>query len=234
MKVGDGRFVKVAGRGTVSFNARLGNGVLRVLLHEVMLVPGLEANLVSVGKLQRQGAQFRSVEGGMKVTMDGEDLLFGRMLGSEGTMYHIDVVQSDIASAYVASKESLRLWHRRFGHLNLDQVRQLESLDLVDGFVINRPHEYDHLCEGCALGKSHRLPLPKTSTTKLEKMELVVVDLAGPLNVPTWDGALYALVVVEASCRYPVGRLLKSKESVGPVVRDVLAMMETQSGLKVK
>jgi hypothetical protein len=49
-------------------------------------------------------------------------------------------------------------------------------------------------------------------------MELLVIDLTGPMLVSTWDGNYYALVVVEASCRYPIGRLLKSKDAVGEAV----------------
>jgi len=61
--------------------------------------------------------------------------------------------------------------------------------------------------------------MPGTSNTKYSKMELVVMDLTGPISVPTWDGYVYALVIVEVSCRYPVGRLLKSKkETEGAVM----------------
>ena len=76
--------------------------------------------------------------------------------------------------------------------------------------------------------------MPCTSNTKYDKIELVVMDLTGPISVPTWDGYVYALVIVEVSCQYPVGHLLKSKEEAGGAVRDVIAMLEHQSGLKVK
>ena len=59
------------------------------------------------------------------------------------------------------------------------------------------------------------------------------MDLTGPILVLTWDGFLYALVVVEVSCQYPIGRLLRSKEETGVAVCDVLAMLERQSSLKV-
>jgi len=65
-------------------------------------------------------------------------------------------------------------------------------------------------------------------------MELIIMDITGPMSVPTWDGFLYALVIVEVSCRYPVERLLRTKEDVGVTVCDVLAMLERQSGLKVR
>jgi len=41
-------------------------------------------------------------------------------------------------------------------------------------------------------------------------------------------------VVVEVSCRYPVSQLLKKKENTGTVVRNIIAMLERQSGLKAR
>ena len=52
------------------------------------------------------------------------------------------------------------------------------------------------------------------------------------MSVPTWDGFLYALVVVEVSCRYAVGCLLHNKDETGPTVHNIVAMLEWQSGLK--
>jgi len=57
-------------------------------------------------------------------------------------------------------------------------------------------------------------------------MKLVVMDITGPMSVPTWNGFLYALVIVKVSCRYPVGRLLYTKKDIGVTVCDVLAMLE--------
>ncbi|KXN93160.1 hypothetical protein AN958_00084, partial [Leucoagaricus sp. SymC.cos] len=71
---------------------------------------------------------------------------------------------------------------------------------LVQGLKVHSPKDYDYLCTGCVHGKSHCLPLPSASTSHYEKMELVVIDLTGPMNVSTWDGYVYALVVVEVSC----------------------------------
>jgi len=40
-------------------------------------------------------------------------------------------------------------------------------------------------------------------------------------------------VIVEVSCKYPVGRLLCTKKDIGVTIHNVLAMLERQSGLKV-
>ena len=75
-------------------------------------------------------------------------------------------------------------------------------------------------------GKFHNLPLLDLSSLSYSKMELVVMDLTGLMSIPTWNGNLYTLVVVEVRCHYSVGCLLKCKEEVGAVVRDVAAMLE--------
>ena len=63
-------------------------------------------------------------------------------------------------------------------------------------------------------------------------MDLLVMDLTGPMSVPTWNGYLYVLVVVEVSCYYAVSCLLKEKEETNITIQNIMAMMEHQSGLK--
>ena len=83
-------------------------------------------------------------------------------------------------------------------------------------------------------GKSHKLLLLDLSFSLYLKIKLVVMDLIGLMSILTWDGNLYVLVAVEVSYCYPVEYLLKCKEEVGVVVRDVVAMLERQSGECVK
>jgi GAG-pre-integrase domain/Integrase core domain len=137
-------------------------------------------------------------------------------------------------SAHVTTSRSLRLWHRRLGHLHLDVIQEMMQKNMVKGLTISSPDEYDHVCEGCALGKSHRLPFPKASSTQYKQMDLLVVDLTGPMSVETWSGMQYAFVAVEISCRLPVGRLLRSKDEAGTALKETVAMLEQQSGKLLK
>lgn len=82
---------------------------------------------------------------------------------------------------------------------------------LVDGLSVSSPKEYDHVCKGCVLNKSHHLPVPKVSNSIYFKMELVVVNIMGSMSVETWIGWTYATVMMEASCQYRVGQLLIKK-----------------------
>jgi len=77
------------------------------------------------------------------------------------------------------------------------------------------PKEFDYLCNGHANGKYHCLSLSGSSASQYSKMELLVMDLTGPISVPTWNEYLYILVVVKVSCCYAVSCLLKEKEEAG-------------------
>ena len=79
---------------------------------------------------------------------------------------------------------------------------------VIKGLEIRAPKDFDQLCNACTNGKSHHSPMPETSASKYSKIELLVMDLTDLMMVPTWDGYQYALVVIEVSCRYAVGRLL--------------------------
>ena len=64
-------------------------------------------------------------------------------------------------------------------------------------------------------------------------MDLIVIDLTGPMSMLTWLGMSYALMVVEASCCFPIGQLLKAK-SKAAAVKEIVIMFGRQSDKKLK
>ena len=93
--------------------------------------------------------------------------------------------------------------------------------------------DFDYLCSSYTNGKSYHLPFPKVSQSKYSKMKLVIMDLTSPMSVPTWDGFLYALVIIEVSYHYLVRKLSCNKAKTSTVVCDILVVLERQSGQKV-
>jgi len=166
--------------------------------------------------------------------LGGQKLFHAVLKSAGGSLYFITCAEDTDHTAFSVHEGSMRLWHRRMGHIGPRTIDLIEQKGFVNRLDLMAPNDYDHVCTGCAHGKSHWKPMPGTSNTKYGKMELVVMDLTGPISVPTWDGYVYALVIVEVSCRYSVGCLLKSKKEAGGTVRDVIAMLERQSGLKVE
>jgi len=129
--------------------------------------------------------------------------------------------------AYLTSSLlSMYFWHHRLEHLSSQTINTMLHQQMVKGLNIMAPQDFDYWCSSCANEKSHRFSFPKVSQSKYFKMELVIMDLTGPMLVSTWDGFLYALVIIEVSCCYPVERLLCNKDKTSTTVCDVLIVLE--------
>ena len=207
--VGGWHRVPVAEIGLVSLNMILPNRTSTLTLTDAFHIPTLGANLVSLGVLHCKGASVRSWINRLIISKNNEDLFSATLGGSTGTLYQIQCTDYDQGSVYVSTGPlSMCLWYRWMGHLSPKMINSMLHERVVKGLEIHAPKDFDQLCNACANGKSYCSPMPETSVSKYSKMELLVMDLTGPMMVLTWDGYQYALVVIEVSCRYAVGRLL--------------------------
>jgi len=53
------------------------------------------------------------------------------------------------------------LWHQRYGHLNFNSLKVLKTRNMV--ICLSTIDAKKNICEGCIMGKMHRLPFTKTS-----------------------------------------------------------------------
>ncbi|GKA15112.1 retrovirus-related pol polyprotein from transposon TNT 1-94 [Tanacetum coccineum] len=86
------------------------------------------------------------------------------------------------------------LWHRRLSHLNFSSINQLTKNELVDRlprFKYNK----EHLCFACEQGKSKKSTFPsKLVPCTNSKLELLHMDLCGPMRVETINKKRYILI----------------------------------------
>jgi len=184
--VGGLNHTPVVGHGSISFRAKLSSGLITlVTLQNVLYVPSLGANLVSLGVLQCEGASYSSKDNGISVSVGGRELFHATLRNSGGFLYFITCAEDGDRAAFFVHEGSMRLWHRQMGHVGSRMIDLMEQKSFVNGLDLKAPNDFDHICTGCAHGKSHRKPLPGTSNTKYSKMKLVVMDLTGPVSVPT-------------------------------------------------
>jgi hypothetical protein len=171
----------------------------------------------------------------MVIKQGVNELFCATLIGTSGTLYQIVTIPSEVAFAAQSSGSSgnLHLWHRRLGHIGVDSIREMVRRDMVKGLMVTSLTEFDRVCEGCMLGKSHRLPFLKASEMTYEKGEVIVMDLSGPMSVETWTGMHYAFIAVEVSCRKGFGHLLKKKKEAPKHVKDTVALVKHHSGHKV-
>nr|GEW23258.1 hypothetical protein [Tanacetum cinerariifolium] len=124
------------------------------------------------------------------------------------------------------------LWHHRLSHLNFDTINLLSKNDLVAGLP-KLKFVKDHLCSSCELGKAKRKSF-HTKITPISKRRLQVLhmDLCGPMWVASINGKRYVLVIVDDYSRYTWTHFLRYKDETPEVLIDFLRLV--QRGLQAQ
>ncbi|GKA58198.1 retrovirus-related pol polyprotein from transposon TNT 1-94 [Tanacetum coccineum] len=114
--------------------------------------------------------------------------------------------------------EGLRFRILLFSHLNFGTINQLTSHDLVDGLPKFKYHK-NHLCSACEQGKSKKASLPPKLVPSTEsKLELLHMDLCGPMRVAIINGKKYILVIVDDYSRYTWVYFLRTKDETPDMI----------------
>nr|GFB64905.1 retrovirus-related Pol polyprotein from transposon TNT 1-94 [Tanacetum cinerariifolium] len=131
-----------------------------------------------------------------------------------------------------ATSSQTWLWHRRLSHLNFDTINLLSKNDIV----ISLPKlkfVKDHLCSSCELGKAKRKSFQtKTTPSSKRRLQLLHMDLYGPMRVASINGKRYVLVIVDDYSRYTWTHFLRSNDETPEVLIDFLRLV--QRGLQAQ
>ncbi|CAI7737896.1 unnamed protein product, partial [Closterium sp. NIES-54] len=125
--------------------------------------------------------------------------------------------------------------HRRFGHVALPQLQQLFKEERVKGLKIKGEPKEVGSCETCLTSKFSRFPFHSVVGQSSDPVELVHVDLVGPMKVKGDGGALYSMTMVDDYTRltwsFP---LAKKSDAARVIIEEWLPMVERESGKRVK
>ncbi|GJS02684.1 retrovirus-related pol polyprotein from transposon TNT 1-94 [Tanacetum coccineum] len=118
------------------------------------------------------------------------------------------------------------LWLRRLSHLNFNTINELTSHDLVDGLPKFKYHK-NHLCSAYEQGKSKKTLLPPKLVPSTEsKLELLHMDLCGPMRVASINGKKYILVIVDDYSWYTWVYFLRTKDEAPDMITDFVNQVQ--------
>ena len=176
------------------WDVRLPNQRYYSRLCNVLFVPQLEENILSLGRLDEEG--YRMIMGEGKLTIFNPNYqLFADVHRSEGPLY---LLKLNIIDQCMLSEEHSEdwLWHSRFGHLSFHTLKEMSNKKLVEG--LPPVHVPSKLCTNCIAGKHHRMSFPKLSSFRAtELLELIHTDICGPISPPTLGGSRYFLLIID-------------------------------------
>jgi hypothetical protein len=182
-----------------------------IKLNNVLVVPGLKANLLSVSQTPFP-FNWRFCRYSATLYNANDVPVFTAHL--QNGLYTLKVSSATALSAAVADRLSvLRDWHHRLGHLSARAVMRLYRAGRIDGLhAITSPDISNFKCESCIMGKGTRLPSPPAEDIRATKPgELVHIDLWGPATVTSIGGTCYFLTCYDDYSRKVHLTFLKQK-----------------------
>ena len=130
----------------------------------VFHAPELEYNLLSVGTIEKAGYLILVKKGEMTVFDDKDNVALEAT--RIGISYLVNVPASGRISALASSHSvphnhaSWTQWHRRLGHLNMQDVKKIvrmsTGMDPEKATSLEKSEPPYELCESCMIGKQHR------------------------------------------------------------------------------
>ncbi|XP_078427688.1 DENN (AEX-3) domain-containing protein isoform X1 [Wolffia australiana] len=215
--------LRVEGRGTVFIKG--------VILKDVLHVPELKANLLSLTQLV--------VDTGWRFTLDSDSCFLcikdtGKKISSvrqEGGLLLLDDLEEDDNHRVVyntKSAERFILLHRRLGHPSFSLLKHVYP-NLFKGIIID-----DLICESCQFAKHKRTVFPVSNHRSSAAFECVHSDVWGPCSTTGLFQHRWFILFVDDFTRHTWVYLLKSKSEVPSVVILFCEMIHTQFGRKVR
>uniref|UniRef100_A0A803QD60 Integrase catalytic domain-containing protein n=1 Tax=Cannabis sativa TaxID=3483 RepID=A0A803QD60_CANSA len=255
------------GNGTQLSISHLSNGILytdsgqQLVLKEMLLVPEIAKNLLSVSKLTHDNnvlMEFYSDCCVVKDKLTKKVLLQGMLRDG---LYQLQAPQFKTTTQSTSQIESNKVKSHSFSGVvvksksSRNQSKILESLvsksDVWDrrlghpsprvlSQVLNScqvkisKNEMLHFCDACQFGKSHALPFKNSNSKATNVLDLVHSDLWGPSPVMSNNGFRIYIHFIDDCTRYTWIYPLKTKAEASEAFLQFKVFAETQLERKIK
>ncbi|CAI7841384.1 unnamed protein product [Closterium sp. NIES-53] len=190
-----------------------------VEITNVLHVPGLKVNLLSVSQLAKKGLTFTMDDAKMNLFWKGEQFTQGVLNGELNQLKtHLKAASSNVAQG---SKATLKAWHNQLAHANYESVKELANKGLAKGVDVIAGNDEKGVCVACVEGKMARKPFgSRSSPLAKDPLALVHMDVCGPMRHASKGGPRFLLVMLNDATRMCWTRLLKAKRDVTKAIQE--------------
>jgi hypothetical protein len=204
-------------------------------ISKVLLIESLDYNLLSVSYLCEMGYNCLFTDKGVTVfrRSDGSFAFKGVL---RGKLYLIDFIPEEVEldRCLIAKINMGWLWHRRLAHVDIRNLCKLQKDDHILGltYII---FEKDRPCGPCQARKqvgAHHYA--KNIMTTIRPLEMLHMDLFGPIAYISIGGNKYDLVIVNDYSCFTWVFFLQDKSETQEVLKKLLKRAQNKFDAKVK
>lgn len=201
----DGETLEARKKGVIE---GVSNRGVQMKINDVLYIPDLRDNLMSVKKLAKAGISVLFC--GNEATLRKENTVIATAY-LKGSLYELEV-KFNKPFANACQAEVNDLWHRRLGHINQQALSKLVQQNMVEG-IGTKPDKVG-FCEPCVQGKQCREPFDGTRQRATRVLERIHSDVCGPIDPPAWDGSRYFVSFIDDYSHFSMIYLMKKKSQV--------------------
>lgn len=153
-------------------------------------------------QVEKKGMEVVFERGKVKIFSNSELVTTGARRGQyyELHLHCLGSAQSESLLACGRISKNLQLWHRRFGHLNMNQLNQLIANGFVDGLKPEHGGVDNSVvvCEPCVVGKQTHKPFSARKGKRSSRvLEIVHSDVCGPISPDGANGERYFVTFID-------------------------------------
>lgn len=200
----------------------------KVLFQNVLYVPELATNLISVSQIIKNGGQVKFNKKGCVILNKYNTIVATAVLINN--MYRLNMYSGH---AYISEVEEndAYLWHQRMGHLNFNDLNKM--IENTKGMKTLKRKE-NLTCITCLEAKQTRLPFQNKGTRATKLLELVHSDVCGPMETESLGKAKYFLTFTDDYSKKVFVYFLQKKSDVIDKLKEFMKYVENQLECKIK
>jgi transposase InsO family protein len=152
----------------------------------------------------------------------------------EGQLYLVDFNQAELDTCLIAKTNMGWLWHRRLAHVGMKNLHKLLKGEHILGLT-NVHFEKDRVCSACQAGKQVGACHPHKNIMMTDMpLELLHMDLFGPIAYISIGGSKYHLVIVDDYSRFTWIFFLQEKSQTQETLKGFLRRAQNEFRLRIK
>ncbi|MCH84114.1 copia-type polyprotein, partial [Trifolium medium] len=202
-------------------------------LDDVLLVNGLTANLISISQLCDLNLRVNFTKEWCSVTNDNKEVIMKGVRSKDNCYLWVPLDFKVLSTCLMSKEDNVKLWHQKLGHMRLRGMKKIISKEAIRGLP-QLSIEEETICGECQIGKQVKTSHPKVhhmSSTRV--LELLHMDLMGPMQVESIGGKRYALVIVDDFSRYTWIEFLKEKSETFRIFRELCLQVQNEKSTTV-
>ena len=196
-----------------TFRLLLKTGIY-LALKETYVVTSFIQNLISISILDKSGyyCSFENLKFNLSLN---SNFIVTSSLSVHDNLYLLDTIGSFNETLYTSirgtkhkltDKDSVMLWHNRFGHISKQRIQRLVSDEILYSLdMINF-----QVCIECIKGK--KIEKRKLGSNRyIDVLKLIHTNICGPSPIASWNGQRYFIKFIDDYSRYGYLYLIREK-----------------------